>query len=241
MTSPSALWENGKEGGIDREIRNEKILQKPWWWVVCLDQWTVSLCLFVLNGRDRRWSNSNHTDTIAPPLRSDFLKTLQSIILSSVAMAKYIFVPPIEINPWHNAVKRERVKHVSAADLTTEEWIRNYCKLHFLNRAQSLITPINETRHTFTWPIMWRETTFPCEVWIIILSAINSIFYVITYSLIDCQLSKVTLYRLQGTRSRCYRWFGHHLMPQLALWEVQGECVRIIFCSTWKSIRKTWQ
>ncbi len=136
-------------------------------------------CLFVLNGRDRRWSNSNHTHTIAPPLRLDFLKTLQSIILASVAMAKYKFVPPIEINPWHNAVKRERVKHVSAADLTTEEWIRNYCKLHFLNRAQSLITPINEapeTCHIFTRPIMWTKTTFPCEVWIIILSPINIYF-----------------------------------------------------------------
>lgn len=152
---------NGKEGGADRQIRNEKILQKPWWWDVCLDQWTVSLCLVVLNGRHRRWSNSNHSHRIAPPLWSDYLKTLLSIILAPVAMAKYTFVPPIEINPWHNAVKRECVKHVNVADLTTEEWIRNYCKLHFLNRAQSLITPINETPetcHTFTRPIMWTET-----------------------------------------------------------------------------------
>lgn len=216
MTSPSG--KNGKEGGTDREIRNEKILQNP---DVCLDQWAVSLCLFVLNSRDRRWSNSNHTHTIAPPSRSDFLKTLLSIILACVAMAKYIFVPPIEISPWHNAVKRERVKHVSVADLTKEEWIRNYCKLHFLNRAQSLITPINETPetcHTFTRPIMWTETTFSCEVWIIRLSAINSVFYETTYSVIDCQMSNVTLYRLQGSRSRSYKWFGQHLMPRSALW-----------------------
>lgn len=191
-------------------------------------------CLFVLNGRDRRWSNSNHTH-FTPPLRSNFLNTLQSIILASVAMAKYKFVPPIEINPWHNAVKRESVKHVRAADLTTEEWIRNYCKLHFLNRAQSHITPINDAPqnlpHFHTAHYVNRNH--------ITLSSLNRytqtnkyIFYETTYSLIDCQMSKATLYRLQGTRSRSYRWFGHHLMPQSALWEGLDECVTIVFCST---------
>lgn len=56
--------------------------------------------------------------------------------------------------------------------------------------------------HFHTANYVNRNCTFPHEVWIIMLSTINTIFYETTYSLINCQMSKVTLYRLQGKRSR---------------------------------------
>ncbi len=88
-------------------------------------------------------------------------------------------------------VKREHVKHVSAADLTTEEWIK---LLQAALPEQSTVTyyAINETPetcHTFTRPIMEQKPHFRVKSESLY-SANKYIFYETTYSLMTVKCQK---------------------------------------------------